>query len=210
MKRLDKHWVHVVSAVLVILMAGCTSQQVTPKESSSRGYEPLETCFAELPEDIGDEIDAECGYVIVPETRSSGDGRTLKLGVMRVNSTSDEARSPLFMLGGGPGQAAITTDFLALLAPLALGRILVDRDIVLLEQRGTRNTSVHLDCPHLGSSEWTTYEQGMSEAAAEAFQIDVFKQCIDGFKLQGVNLNAYNSVENAADVDAVREALGYE
>jgi len=39
------------------------------------------------------------------------------------------------------------------LAPLALGQILVDRDIVLLEQRGTRNTSVHLGCPQLGSSE---------------------------------------------------------
>jgi len=78
---------------------------------------------------------------------------------MEAGSTTVARRthSPAFsarcILAGGPGQAAITTDFLALLAPLALGQILVDRDIVLLEQRGTRNTSVHLGCPQLGSSE---------------------------------------------------------
>jgi pimeloyl-ACP methyl ester carboxylesterase len=148
--------------------------------------------------------------VIVPETRGSEYGRTLKLGFMRVKSESDEARSPLFILAGGPGQTAVSTDFLTLLKPQLLGQILADRDIVLLEQRGTRNTSVHLDCPELTRSDWTTYEKGMTEAEAELFQIGVFKSCIDSFESQGVNLNAYNSVENAADVDAVREALGYE
>ena len=32
---------------------------------------------------------------------------------------------------------------------------------------------------------------------------------MDDFKAQGINFDAYNSVENAADVNAVREALGY-
>ena len=34
--------------------------------------------------------------------------------------------------------------------------------------------------------------------------------CIEQFKAQGVDPDAYNSVENAADVNVVREALGYD
>lgn len=211
MTRSIKAWPSVAMALLVPLFAGYAGAE-GPSEikPSAAGYEPLPTCFAELPADVGSEIDAECGYVTVPETRGSEDGRTLKLGFMRIKSKSDEISPPLFMLAGGPGQAGIGTDFLTLLKPQLLGQVLRDSDIVLLEQRGTRNTSVHLDCPELGRSQWTTYEKGMSEEEADAYQIGLFKACIDGFKSQGVNLNAYNSVENAADVDAARESLGYE
>ena len=34
--------------------------------------------------------------------------------------------------------------------------------------------------------------------------------CLDDFAAQGVDLTAYNSVENAADIDALRQALGYD
>lgn len=199
-------------ASLGILSVGCSNQLETTADSAETvsSYEPLQRCFAELPAEVSDKFSAECGYVIVPETRGSGNGRTLKLGVMRVTSGQGTDRSPLFMLAGGPGQTAISTDALALLQPELLGQVLHDRDIVLMEQRGTRNTSVFLDCPELNTTAWTAHERGLSVEEMENFQIEVFQKCIDQFKAQGVNLNAYNSVENAADVDAVRQALGFQ
>lgn len=210
MKRLHMSWLHAASAALTTLLIGCSTEQADLKATPSLGLEPLATCFAEQPNDIGEELDTECGYVIVPESRGSDEGRTLKLGFMRINSESVEAHPPLFVLAGGPGQTLINTGFLTLLNQQLLGQVLRDRDIVLLEQRGTRNTSVHLECPELDLSEWTTYEKGLNETDTEAFQVGILKKCIDGFRSQGVNLDAYNSVENAADVDAARDALGYE
>jgi pimeloyl-ACP methyl ester carboxylesterase len=193
------------------LLAGCAGQPDAASGSApAASYEPRDTCFTDLPEQVDDDLAFECGYVVVPETRGAGDGRTVELGVMRFDSGQDESRAPLFMLAGGPGQTAIELDSLALMQTRLLGQVLKDRDIVLLEQRGTRNTSVHLDCPEIQASAWVAYERGLDELETETLQVGLLEQCIDEFEAQGVNLDAYNSVENAADVDAAREALGYD
>lgn len=203
-----KHRV-VVFAVFALAVSGCASLD-SSGAAGMPAFEPLPQCFAELPEEVKPVISPDCGYVTVPETRGHKDGRMLKLGVMRLKSPQGDQRSPLFMLAGGPGQAAISTDKLILLRPELLGRVLEDRDIVLMEQRGTRNTSQPLDCPEADTAEWAAHERGLSDQAEEAFAIEVLRGCVGRLKSQGVNLDAYNSVANAADVDAVRQALGYE
>ena len=50
----------------------------------------------------------------------------------------------------------------------------------------------------------------MTDEEAETFKTGALTDCIEWFKAQGVDFDAYNSVENAADVNAVREALGYD
>ena len=210
MTRFIMHCRLLACASLGVISSGFAHQQDTMAiPETSMAYEPLETCFAQPPVIDGQELDVECGYVITPETRGGDDGRTVKLGFMRVKSGHGAERSPLFVLDGGPGQAAITQSNLGLLQAELLGQILQDRDIVLLEQRGTRNTSVYLDCPESNNSSWTVYAQGLNEEQGNEFEVGLFKQCIADFKSQGVNLDSYNSVAIAADVDAARRALGY-
>ena len=196
-------------ASLGFILAGCDGREHSTT-AAIPGFEPLQQCFAELPAEVNPEIGTDCGYVTVPETRGSDDSRIIKLGVLRLKSRQGANRSPLFMLAGGPGQTAISEDKLILLRPELLGQVLQDRDIVLMEQRGTRNTSTFLDCPEINSAAWTAHERGLSDEDSENFQLETFQNCIDRTKAQGINLDAYNSVENAADVDAVRQALGYE
>ena len=50
----------------------------------------------------------------------------------------------------------------------------------------------------------------MNEEETKAFEDDILQKCIEDFKAQGVDFDAFNSVENAADVNAMREALGYD
>ncbi len=201
----------IASLSLGAVLTGCASQRHSASDSTpAASIEPRDTCFTELPEQAPDDLDFECGYVVVPETRGAGDGRTIALGFMRFDSGRDETRAPLFMLAGGPGQTAISMDFLLLMQPQLLGQVLGDRDIVLLEQRGTRHTSVYLDCPEIQASEWVAYKRALGEIETRDLQVGLLEQCIDEFEAQGVNLDAYNSVENAADVDAAREALGYD
>ncbi len=45
---------------------------------------------------------------------------------------------------------------------------------------------------------------------ASAYETGTVQECISRFEEEGINFDNFNSVENAADVNAVREALGYE
>jgi hypothetical protein len=67
-------------------------------------FESVQPCFAERPAEVNPQVSPDAGYVTVPETRGSGDGRTLKLGVLRLKSPQGASRAPLFMLAAGRSQ----------------------------------------------------------------------------------------------------------
>lgn len=93
------------------------------------------SCPMELPESVRKGEDIVCGYVTVPEEHAQPEGETLRLAVAVVKSTSkDPASDPLVMEAGGPGVST-----LALLPSMlpGLADLRAQRDIVLVEQRGT-------------------------------------------------------------------------
>ncbi|MCB0234469.1 MAG: beta-lactamase family protein, partial [Anaerolineae bacterium] len=115
--------------VIANLVAGA-GQAALPR------FEPLDDCFAQLPEDADFTLDMDCGHVVVPELHSDESSREVKLGITRLNSGQGTANSPLFMLAGGPGQTQVSSGFLRVFNPELLGGVLKERDIVLVEQRG--------------------------------------------------------------------------
>lgn len=201
-----------VSRALVPALAGIVagSEAGQAGQGALPRFEPLEECFVQPPEDLDVDLDIDCGYVVVPESRAGDSDREIKLGVTRLNSGQGTAAAPLFMLAGGPGQTHINPLYFGLFQDPLLGGILKSRDVVILEQRGTQYTSTWLDCPAMSAASWTAYEQGLTGDDANALGAEILQTCIDDFKAQGVTFDAYNSVENAADVNAVREALGYD
>src|SRR6185312_5256893 len=103
---------------------------------------------------------------------------------------------PLFVLAGGPGMAA--TSFYTSVAPV-FERIHRDRDIVLVDQRGTGDSNA-LDCE---SSEEDLYQSTTAEIVAEA------ERCL---KMLGAHADVrfYTTSLAVQDLDRVRAALGYE
>jgi D-alanyl-D-alanine carboxypeptidase len=198
----------IVPAIANAVLGDEQAGQAAPAAASR--HEPLDKCFAQPPEGLDVDLDMDCGYVTVPESRSGASDREVKLGFTRFNSGKGTASSPLFMLAGGPGQTQISPEFFSMFQAELLGGILNKRDIVIIEQRGTEHTAPFLNCPEVLSAPWDAHEKGLSGKEAAAFEINTLQECIDDFKAQGVNFDAYNSVENAADVNAVREALGYD
>lgn len=172
-------------------------------------FEPLDPCFVLPPAELKLDFNIDCGYVVVPEFYHNASSRELKLGITRLSSGVGTAASPLFMLAGGPGQTEITADFYRLFQPELLGNVLTTRDVVIVEQRGTEYTDTFLDCPAIYSASWQAHQQKLDAEQTELFEKELLQTCIADFRAQGVNFNAYNSVENAADVNAVRQALGY-
>lgn len=74
-----------------------------------------------------------CGYLVVPESRSRPDGPIVRLAVLKYRSKATSPQpDPVLFLAGGPGVAS-----------LAGGRawenhpLLGERDLILLDQRGT-------------------------------------------------------------------------
>jgi pimeloyl-ACP methyl ester carboxylesterase len=138
-----------------------------------------------------------CGTVTVPESRSpQAGGRTIELNVVVVKAeTPRDDAVPLFHLEGGPGVPATPSAGFYLGPGGLYARA---RDVVLVDQRGTGGRPV-LRCPSIeGRAAWD------DEYAPAA--VDACRGTLEG----GASLSQYSTENAAADVDAVREALGYQ
>src|SRR6185437_3671904 len=102
----------------------------------------LTPCQLQHPERIAS-VTAECGVLSVPENPARPEGRRIGLYVARVPAINKhKSADPLFVLAGGPGMAATT--FYTTVAPV-FARVHRDRDIVLVDQRGTGRSNA-LNC----------------------------------------------------------------
>ncbi len=98
-------------------------------------------------------VTAECGTLIVAEDPANPNGRQIELFIARIPALSATPRTdPLLLISGGPGQA--TTDLYLTLRG-AFGRIRREREIILVDQRGT-GRSTRLSCPTASAEDLET------------------------------------------------------
>jgi len=156
-----------------------------------------------------------CGYVTVPEVRATPGGdesgsHTIRLAVAVIHSASSEpAPDPLVMLAGGPGQSALAS-FVQILAAPGMEGFWAEREIVLVEQRGTRYSTPFLRCDEIFELKLDLLDENLADEEEEMSRLEAWTACRERFVESGVDLAAYNSVENAADIVAVADALGYD
>jgi pimeloyl-ACP methyl ester carboxylesterase len=132
--------------------------------------------------------------VTVPLSYSGQLPGAIGLKVERLQAGATPSSEAVLALAGGPGQAALPlASFLAKALAPALG----GRDLVVFDQRGT-GESGPLSCPALASP----------AGAAGASSIgQLFEHCA----LQlGPARGDYTTQDSVQDIDAVRQALGYE
>src|SRR5688572_32884674 len=80
-------------------------------------------------------VDAYCGTLKVFENRATKQGRQIDLNIVVLPALSNDPKpDPFFFLAGGPGQGAAQ---MAKQLREPFRQILNDRDIVLVDQRGT-------------------------------------------------------------------------
>ncbi len=142
-------------------------------------------------------IQARCGRLAVPENPAAPRGRQIELRVAVVPAISTHKRpDPLFVIAGGPGMAA--TSFYASVAPV-FGLIHRDRDIVLLDQRGTGGSNA-LDCESSGGD---LYQSTTAQIVAET------ERCLKMLRAHA-HVRFYTTSLAVQDLDKVRAALGYD
>ncbi len=165
---------------------------------------PMELPAGQLEEDV------RCGYLTAAETRGSDDGRTVKLAVAILKSTSSRPETdPVVYLTGGPGGPALNGELQGLGQAEFASFIQSERDFVFFDQRGTGLSEPGLYCPE--TENLTPEDLALHRTPAEARANGDAKllACRDRWVADGVNLDSYSSVATAHDVADLMRVLRY-
>lgn len=192
----------------------------TPEPSPTKAPAPATlatfeeaACPFDLPAGQVEGQSIECGYLLVPEDRADPDSPSIRLAVAIVHPAGGATEpDPILYLSGGPGGSAL--EFLYLTFSKLEPALSANRDLILFDQRGVGRSEPALDCPamiELGLELLDDELDGqvLTEEDAYDLVLETLNACY-GDLSQVANLSAYNSVANAADVNDLRLALGYE
>ena len=190
--------------ITVGLLSGCGTSHKSPAANAS--YQSAPCPVPNLPgvpeADLGPNY--SCGYLTVPENRIAPNGRTIRILVARVKAATRAPRpDPIVFLAGGPGGAG------TLGAPgVVAGGMNADRDVIFVNQRSTLHNDPHLSCPEM--DEFTAQAVGLVYQAESTAALDAaaITACRKRLVPTGVDLAAYNTRENAADIADLQVALG--
>ncbi|MCU0499842.1 MAG: alpha/beta hydrolase [Anaerolineae bacterium] len=149
----------------------------------------------------------ECGYLHVPENRTQQNSDTIQLYVKISRASSrDVLPDPIVFLNGGPGSRTIEFEDTL----LGFGVLNITRDVIFFDQRGVGLSQPALDCVNFQSviASLLSLDLQMIERNKRLYSAHV--ECQRLLTSRGIDLSAYNTVQNAADVEDLRIALGYD
>ncbi len=161
--------------------------------------------------DARERQDYECGLLTVPQHHDRPEGEELQLAVAIIKSTAAHPEpDPLVLLQGGPGGSGIA--FFASLAnsqTLGSAAVRANRDLIILEQRGTLYSHPQLRCPEVRAGMELQFQNPhLSTAELSEHYQQSLQECRQRL-VRTVDLTAYNSIENAADIATLAQVLGY-
>jgi pimeloyl-ACP methyl ester carboxylesterase len=152
----------------------------------------------------------KCGYVTVPEDRSLNNGRIVRLALAIFKSPSVKVDPyPVIRLDGGPGGPSLD-DWAHYVTAANYNTFVFNHDLVMFDQRGTGYSQPSLNCPEILNLQFSTISQHFSRQQGEKLQVQAAQACHDRLVRMGIDLNAYNTLENAADVRDIIHAIGYQ
>lgn len=89
-------------------------------------------------------------------------------------------------------------------------KYLDDRDFILVEQRGNFYAKPHLGCPEWSNAIYQSYLANIKKTSPDSLLQEAAKACKERLERKGVDLDGYNTLEIAADINELVEVLGIE
>jgi len=162
--------------------------------------------WAELPPEIGEKSEnVQFGWLVVPEDREVGGGdRDLRLPFMILKCRGQSPRpDPVLFMSGGPGVGSVGGFRGWLRHP-----ILQERDMILLDQRGTGHCQPSLAAPEIDAALRASMGRHLNNAIDSESYRDALQACLNRFQKTGLNLRAYTTKNSASDIADLRRLLG--
>ena len=148
----------------------------------------------------------EWGYLTVPENWDGTTENTVKLAVAVIRSTSEtnDKKSPVVIIEGGPGAGAINSVWSWLSHPLR-----EKSDIILVDIRGTGLSEPKL-CPDLGANFLKILAKNQTPAEDEVEKATAAMACQRKLLIEGIDIKAYHSGNIAKDLHNLKNYLKYD
>ncbi|MEM7352974.1 MAG: alpha/beta fold hydrolase, partial [Acidobacteriota bacterium] len=190
------------------LLLGQSSEAVAAQDPA-RASVPADLQTVRWTPHVGEAFDGsplagELGRITLPENRQVAGGATIDLAFVRYRTSHPNPGPPIVYLAGGPGGSGVEHG--AMVATHPQIRLLEHSDVIALDQRGTGLTR-----PNLVDKAFER-QLPLDRAVTRDDLIAALKQAaaeLRGYWLaRGVDLSAYDSVESADDLEAVRQGLG--
>jgi pimeloyl-ACP methyl ester carboxylesterase len=151
----------------------------------------------------GTTIAAELGEFQVPENRRKPGSRTLRLKYVRFAATTKTPGAPIVYLAGGPGAAGTETAKRERFPMfMALREV---ADVIALDQRGTGLSN---DIPVCDSGIRTPLDRPATPEGLRQTMQQAAAVCQRFWAERNIDLSGYTTLENAADLDDLRQHLG--
>lgn len=199
----------IIATVMSLLSAepGATAFPVIAAGGAKAEYPVvIEACPRPLPAAEVEGKTVICGRVDVPENHDNPAGQRIRLSFAVLKArTQSPAPDPLIYLHGGPGGGAVR-DLAGIVVPIFEGHR-ARRDVVTFDQRAAGISSDMVTC-------FSTFENSLLDlfvpSRMDGAKIDeIFSTCTAELRAEGRDLSAYNTVQNAKDVRALMQTLGY-
>jgi len=140
--------------------------------------------------------------LIVPENRHKPNGKTISISVAIIPSiTQPPQRAPLFYITGGPGGDAMGD------AEFLVPTLNQDQDLIVLAQRGTLDATPSLLCPEIDAFNAEAVSLVYDAPSTGILHVAATKACHARLVSEGIDLSAYNTLENIEDFVDLRKVL---
>jgi pimeloyl-ACP methyl ester carboxylesterase len=207
-----------VALSALLLLAGCMPlppeaapladlEALTPAPAIHIPAFEATACPFTLPPDEVEGKTVQCGFVTVPLKRSEPGAGEVKLAIVVFKSTAGSPKpDPVMLLAGGPGEKTVAS---AVNALYIMSPFRATRDVIVFDQRGVGLSQPALECPEVIEAVYADIGNADPEKSLRN-SFAATMACRDRLVAEGHDLSAYNTAENAADVDDIWKALGYE
>ena len=136
----------------------------------------------------------DCGQLVVPMRRDQPTKKSVFISVAVIRSSSPTPLpDPVVYLAGGPGGSALAGVDMWTNPPTP---ILENRDLILVDQRGTGYSGPRLNC-----------SRAFIEAPIDNDIRPGAQKCVDQLRFDNIDPSAYNTDESAADLVDLRTEL---
>lgn len=169
-------------------------------------YWPNQSAITTNCDFLGDDINnsrIECGTIQVPENHRRPDGKQITIAYVILKSENPDSREyPMIHFTGGPGGQALRNVERHLDNP-----ILKTRDIIRFDQRGIGYSS---PLPDLTTPLYNLLPENLTSTEERYRIADLVAHLQKTCEEKGIDLNRYNTFQNARDVGMLMDHLGYE
>lgn len=154
-------------------------------------------------------LDVTCFDLITREDHANPNSMEIRLHVAIFHSTSSNPKpDPIVYLEGGPGGDALWR--VDLMYPFLVEPFLDERDFIMFDQRGTGFSWPQLNCEEYDNIQYDILDENLPPEENIRLSIEAMDGCRQRLEARGFNLGAYNSAQNAADLNDLRRVLGYD